>query len=217
MAYAALLKPVLPVLTSALNKALKTDRWLMQSWSGLSGRVLALEIKELDVPIYVYLLADGLLLSLEQIESTSSASFVNHADVTIRGDIAGLLALVKAKDPQTVILSRQVVLHGDVATLQEVQRYLAMFEFDWEGEISRYVDPLWAGVAGQGLRMAKGWLGSASESFKKNTSEFVLYEQRLLVSHEEMNDWLERLQSLRLDVERLSMRLNLLEAKKGDD
>ncbi|ALA23848.1 hypothetical protein AVI51_08730 [Piscirickettsia salmonis] len=212
MAYAALLKSVLPVLTNALNKALKTDRWLMQSWSSLSGRVLALEIKELDVPIYVYLLADGLLLSLNQVESAGS----DQVDVTIRGDIAGLLALIKAKDPQTVILSRQVVLHGDVATLQEVQRYLAMFEFDWEGEISRYVGPLWAGVAGQGVRVAKGWLGSASESFKKNTSEFVLYEQRLLVSHEEMNDWLERLQSLRLDVERLSMRLNLLETKKGD-
>ncbi|ODN42778.1 ubiquinone biosynthesis accessory factor UbiJ [Piscirickettsia litoralis] len=211
MVYRALLKPLLPLLNKALNRALKTDRWLMESWSSLSGRVLALDIKELERPIYVYLLADGLLLSLELSDSSQSV------DVTISGDIAGLLALAKAEDPQTVILSRQVKLHGDVATLQEVQRYVAMFEFDWEGEISRYIGPLWAGVAGQSLRASREWLSSAGESFKKNTSEFVLYEQRLLVSHEEMSDWVESLQALRLDAERLKIRLDLLSTKGDGD
>lgn len=204
MVYRAVLNPLLPLLNKALNRALKTDRWLMQSWSALAGRVLSLEIKELEQPVYVYLLADGVLLSLEQPE---------QIDVTITGDIAGLLALAKAEDPQTIILARKVKIHGDVATLQDVQRYVTMFEFDWEGEISRFIGPLWAGAAGQGVCATKRWLEQAGESFKKNTSEFVLYEQRLLVSHDEMSDWIEGIQALRLDLERLMARLRLLEER----
>ena len=65
---------------------------------------------------------------------------------------------------------------------------------------------------GQIARQSKGWLDDTAHAMRLNTQEYLQEEARLVPAEAELKAYLDAVDDLRMDVDRLEARLKQLEA-----
>ena len=186
---------MLELLARQLNRVLRMDSRYPGILSGLHGKVVAVELTDLDRTFIVRISREGL-------EPGRTEDVV---DVRIRGTLPALLAYVSAQDGRR---SAQLELHGNVSVAQDLQEILAGLDLDWEEALAQRTGDIAArkiGNFGRGFaRHARG----ALRSLALDTSEYLRFESRLLPVRFEVEQFAIRAEALRDDAERLRLRLD---------
>ena len=189
-----LLKP----LAFALNTALAQDPETQVKLAQFEQRCIAIDIVDFKQTISL-LIADN-KLHLSNLDE-------QPADLTISGKA---IALAKLGQHPDNLFSADIDIHGNVQFAKQLQDLLEGFDFDWEAQLAKVTGDTLAYPLAQGLRHTASWLKNTHQSLQENMAEYLREESRILPDQSEINDYLNNIDNLRADLDRLDARINRL-------
>ena len=201
--------------------AARLQKWLDEKVAGsprardliaqLDGR--RMRIVALHTPFELTLLAEGGHLRVLPGEPAGAQASWPAADVVLSGTPLALLALQR-EEPAVVIRRGEVTLSGDGEAGARFQELVALIKPDFEEELSRLIGDTPAFGAASVMRKAMDWGRSAVATQATNVGEYLTHERHLLVSRAEGRFFIEGVDALREDVDRLAARVAQLETRE---
>src|SRR4051794_23869375 len=186
-------------LENVLNRGLPRSPRAQQLCAELAGRRVAVVVAGR------YWLLESIGLSLRL---TPAAADV-QADAVVRGGPLSLLAL-SGSQPEAVLQRGDVRIDGDAELAQKFRGLLGLLRPDLEDELSLVVGDVPAHQIGRFARAAFAWTRKAAETTVRNAAEYLGHERRDLVPRGEADQYLQGVDKLREDVDRLAARIDLL-------
>jgi ubiquinone biosynthesis accessory factor UbiJ len=185
----------------ALNDAFAGSNAAQQDLKRLDGKSIALELKELPLKLY-FMPQDGRL--------KVRGEHRGKLDMTVRAPSFALLeaALKRGDSPP-----RGIELKGDAETAQTFSRLLKNADLDWEGLLSRYLGDIAAHQIGQLVRALGNWGKDVAARLGQDLAEYLLYESATLTPRHDVETFLDEVDRLKNDVDRLAAHLQRLDNK----
>lgn len=188
------------LLESAINHYLSLDPDTPGRLRAMDGRVVALHLSGLDVTLFFLPATDHLQVL---------GHYDGEADAHIAGTplaLAGLLA-----QEQGARMPDDVTLVGDVQLARQFNDLLRRVDLDWEELLSRFTGDLVAHRAGRAMNEFQSWFKRTAEAFRADVSEYLQEESGTLPTRLEVEHFMDRVDTLRSDADRLEARLRRLE------
>ena len=183
---------------NVLNRGLPRSPRAQQLCAELTGRSVAVRIREI-----------ARLL----VESTGSTLRITRgeagADAEIIGGPFGLLAL-SGGSPDSVLQRGDVEIRGDAELAQKFRELALLLRPDLEDALSDLIGDVPAHQVGRFGRTALSWTRHAAATALENLAEYLAHERRELVPRNEGEQFLQGVDALREDVDRLEARIALL-------
>ncbi|MDX1443206.1 MAG: SCP2 sterol-binding domain-containing protein [Gammaproteobacteria bacterium] len=167
----------------------------------LDGKTIAIEFSEFsstagNAPLYLRPRDGGIdILNAWQ----------GGADVTLRGTIPSLLFSRLKKEGNG--MPKGVSITGDAETGQDFQQLVESLDIDWEEKLSRFIGDSAAHQVGSLLRGFRDFTRQGAERFSDNIREYLQEETEDLPRRREVNEFLDNVDALREDVDRLEARV----------
>lgn len=183
-------------LETLLNQILALDPDLRPRLVALEGRVIALELTGLFT---LYLRPEAGTLRVD-----------DHSDrppqVTIRGTPLALLRLSRGGP-----VGPDVAIDGDTHLARAFNELFRAMDVDWEEQLSRIMGDTAAHQAGNAVRGLLAWSRQALDTLGRDSGEYLQHESRLLPPRGSLLAFLDAVDRLREDADRLEARVRRLE------
>ncbi|MGR6872219.1 ubiquinone biosynthesis accessory factor UbiJ [Pseudomonas sp. HK3] len=183
-----------------VNKALRYDAATAQKLAKLAPKVLAIEITQPAVTIYVQF---GEQLRL-------MAHHEDAAQATLQGDLQAFINLASHKDKHAALMKSDIQIQGSSQLAMGLADAMSDLDIDFEAMISELTGPVVAHVMGKNLRRLSGWLKGTGAKFKQDSVEYVRDELQLAPHKLEGESRYNEIHKLKLDSDRLEARINRL-------
>jgi ubiquinone biosynthesis protein UbiJ len=135
-------------------------------------------------------------------------------DAVISGSPLSLLALLR-EEPADVIRRGDVAISGDGELASQFQELLQLLRPDLEAGLARVTGDIPAHGAGLLLRKALDYGRSSLRTSATNVGEYLAHEKRLLVPRAEAEQYLQQVDWLREQADRLAARVAALESARS--
>lgn len=193
-------------LESAINAYLGQDPEAAAALDRIDGRLVAVRLQGAGVEF---------VLAPEARRIRVYGVTGDEPDAVIRATPLALLRVALAEQPAAALTGGDVSIEGDVEAGERLWGVLRAVEFDWEELASRYLgDPL-AHLLGANARDVGARLRRNFAHVLDDLGEYVTEEARLSPARPELADFLDAVDRLREDLDRLEARLARLEAAAG--
>lgn len=204
--------PFLSAIEAAINAWLKLDGEALPRFSELDGKIIRLHITGLDLNLYFLPAASG----IQVIGNYPSEEDGGIVDATIHGSPMALIRLSTASNSGATLLESDVEIDGDMRVAEKFSAILREVDIDWEELLSKLVGDIVAHQAGQATRSVSGWLKESAQSMQMNTGEYISEESGLSLAEAEISDFIDQVDEIRMDVDRLEARVGLLKENYTD-
>ncbi len=184
-------------LEKVINQALRLDPETLKRIAALEGKVIALEIQDVGVEFYLVPTRDGLRVQ---------SLFEGEPDVTIRGGLFSLAHMGLSEHPAS-LFGKGVEMAGDTHLGRQVQQILDGLDIDWEEQLSRLTGDVVAHQIGNVVRGLAQWGLDTAKTLGRDVAEYLQEESRDLVVKTELTPFLDQVDTLRSDVDRLAQRI----------
>jgi ubiquinone biosynthesis protein UbiJ len=134
------------------------------------------------------------------------------ADATVAGSPLSLLAMLR-EDAADVIRRGDVVISGDAELAARFQELLELLRPDLEAGLARITGDIPAYGAGSLLRKALDFGRSSLRTQATNVGEYLAHEKRVLVPRTEAQQFLQDVDALREQTDRVAARVAALESR----
>ena len=191
-------------LAELLNRNIADSRKAQALCRQLDGRVVSLTVE--GTPLAFFFRAEGGRVSLAP----------NHdgaADASLSGTPVALLALAGPR-AEGALRGGGVRIEGDAEVAQKFRELLEQARPDFEEELARVIGDVGARRIANVARDLFGWGRKAAGSFAGSVVEYLQEEGRDVPTRVEVDEFLEGVDRLRDDTERLEARLARLEAAR---
>ncbi|MFL6604535.1 MAG: SCP2 domain-containing protein [Steroidobacteraceae bacterium] len=200
-------------LENVLNRGLPRSPRAQQLCAELAGRRVAIEIvPALANGSYVLVESTGDALKLLVVTAGTvqgTAAGMLPPDAIISGGPLSLLAL-SGPAPEAVLQRGDVRIDGDAELAQKFRELALLLRPDLEEELSLVLGDVPAHQLGRFARAALGFTQKAAATTVRNVAEYLGHERRDLVPRTEAEQFLQGVDTLREDVDRLAARIDLL-------
>jgi ubiquinone biosynthesis protein UbiJ len=186
------------VLETALNGYLRLDPDTQAKLTALSGKAIRLELSAPTLNIYLVPGPGGVRVL---------DTFEGAVDASIRASPLALLRLSRGD----LAAEREIHLQGDVHTVRTLRRLLREIDIDWEEQLSKLIGDIPAHQIGSLFRAVAGWNRQALDKFRLDTAEYLQYERRELPPRHAVEQFLDAVDRLRADTDRLEARIERLQ------
>lgn len=166
----------------------------------LTGRRIRIVLSEPEITVDATFTRDSLHLAEPEEDA---------ADVTVSGRLGDLLAM--ARDPEAG--GSGLRFEGDAAVAQQVRRVFRELDVDWEEGLATYLGDAPAHQIGRLVRGVRGWFAESTDAAGRNLAEYLTEERRDLPPRAEVDAFLDDVDRLRSDADRLAARVTLLEQR----
>lgn len=202
---------MLTALTAALESAFNT--WLqldrksqgdaLERLQTMQGKLICLHISNPELHLHFLPTTAGIRVATD---------YDAEPDVTIHGSALALMRLSAAEDTGKAMLEQGIRIEGDMGLGNRFSDILREIDVDWEELLSQAVGNIVAHQMGQLARDAKSWLDDSAHAMRLNTQEYLQEEARLLPAEAELRRYLDDVDTLRMDVDRLDVRIKRLQS-----
>lgn len=189
------------LLDSSLNTWLALDKESTQRLDALAGKVICLHITGLEIKLYFFPSVEGIYTLSE---------YTGKTDVTLIAPPISLMRLSTAKNSGKHLLESDVRIEGNIGLSEKFSHLLSAVDLDWEEWLSQLVGDMVAYQTGEGVRRSQAWIRESHHAMKLNTSEYLQEESRLLPADAEVAYYLDQVDDLRADADRLEARVERL-------
>ena len=194
---------VLAGLEITLNRYLALDPETLSRLAGMTGKLIAVELRGVGITLYMAPHSGGIQLLRE---------FDGSADAVISGTPMAL-ARVGIGEERSLLFAGEVEIRGDVTLGQRFESVLRELDIDWEEQLSHLVGDAAAHQVGNLVRDALQWGAKSVDTLGRDLTEYLQEESRQLPQRDEVNKFLAAVDVLRNDVERLEARVKRLRAR----
>ena len=192
--------PAVMMMEIAINRALKLDDESYQKMIALKGHIIGIELLGFNVKFYLAPNIDGVQVLADTEETV---------DTWIRGTPLSMMKIGLSND-RSALFKGDVTIEGDMELGQKFQRILDGLEIDWEEPLSKVVGDVTAHQLGDLVRGFSSWAVNSIESISQTTGEYFQEESQDVVSSVETERFVDKVDILRSDTERLALRLEKL-------
>ena len=190
-------------LEEAINRYLSLDPAAREQMTGLYGRVIAFELVGLGLTLY-------LVPSPNRLQVLSG--YEDEPDCTLRGTPLALSRMGDPKGSTDQLFAGQVEISGDTELAHRFGKILSAMDIDWEEQLSHYTGDIIAHEVGNFARTANHWGQRTMKTLGLDLQEYLQEEIRLLPVKPEIDHFLNGIDTLRNDVERIEARINRLKS-----
>ena len=197
-------------LETVINRYLRLDPAIGSRLSSLTGRCIAMELRGIDVTLYVFPGEHGIQLR-DHIEG--------EPDTVLRGTPLGMMRLGVGGNTEKTLFSGDVLIEGDVETGQAFKAILDGLDIDWEEQLSRLTGDVVAHQLGNAARRGRRAFTLGLGTLEKDIGEYLQEELRVLPTRIETENFSVDVTRISMDADRLGARLKRLQARtdKGVD
>jgi ubiquinone biosynthesis protein UbiJ len=187
-------------LETAVNHVLALDPETPARLRPLVGRSVRVELPETGMVLRAYFSDRGVSLSQSDPDDPP-------VDASVRLPATAALTLIRSRGEQ----AQGVEFRGDVAVVHALRRLAGGLEIDWEEQLARLTGDTIAHHVGLAVGGVLSWLGQSRRTFEANAGEYLTEEARQLPPKLEVAAFLDDVDRLRQDSDRLQARLERLE------
>lgn len=192
---------VLAALEQVLARYLSLDPEGAQRLAPMYGRVICIEIRGFGTRLYFIPGTTGIQVY---------GDYAAQPDCIMRGSLVALARMGLTSHKEDSLFSGQVQVEGDTDLAQEFGDLVGGLDPDWEEQLARMVgDPI-AHQVGNQVRAAGRWGRRSLDTLAADVTEYLQEEQRILPTRYELNAFLNAVDTLRDDTERLAARVERL-------
>ena len=184
-------------LETSINLALKQDPTTLEKFSALQGKVIAFELTDLDLTLYLFPHTEGVQVQY---------LYQGQADTTLQGSPLAFINM-SLGDSTESFFSGDIRIKGDIELGQHFKRVLDQLDLDWEEWLSAYTGDLVAFKAGSLIRNFSSWGKDALKILELDAREYIQDEGQLTPHSAELEDFAENINQLRDHTARLEARL----------
>lgn len=192
----------------ALNRYLSLDPEALPRFASLEGKIIAIEIKGLNQSLFLFPSADGFLVL---------SDFDGEADAVISGSPIALAKLGLVDDPKDLLFSGEVELSGDTPLANQFSRLLSQLDIDWEELLAQNIGDIAAHKIGNVVRSVNHWFKRSTNSVCLDTGEYLQEEAHLSPTNAELRKFIQQVDEVREDVDRLAAKINILKNTDSPD
>lgn len=187
-----------------INHAISHDEIAVGKIKELSGKVLQLIIAPLNIKLFFVFGNEIDVLSF----------YDGDVDVTIASRPMGFirLSLLPASKVRS-LFNDEVKISGDVELGHKIKKIFDELYIDWEGHLAEFTGDIVAHQIGSAVRKGVMFAKGAKESLKRNMTEYLQEELRLVPGTEELEDFYRDIDDLALQVERMTAHIEHLKVK----
>ena len=185
-----------------VNKVLSLDEETLASLAILAGKVFEIDVLNTDIRIFILPSGEGITLASE---------YEGKADVAIKGRPSALLGMITAEK----VGAGDIEINGNVGLAQKFQSILKNMDVDWEEYLSHFVGDITAHNVGNFLRGVSRFAMATGKTIGMDISEYLRYEKEALLDKLELDEFIQTVDKLRNDVERLQKRVERLGKEKA--
>ncbi|MEW8564134.1 MAG: SCP2 sterol-binding domain-containing protein [Candidatus Thiodiazotropha sp.] len=189
---------VAAALETLFNQAIRLDPETPARLAPMQGKVIRLELLGLESSLYLIPEPGGIQLL---------GDFEGQADCSLRGSLFDMLRMRGTRESADQLFKGAVQVEGDTALAQDFGAFLAELDIDWEEQLSRVTGDVAAHEIGRLTRATFSWGRSLNQTIEQNLQEYLQEELRLLPARNELAPFLNEVDRLRDDTERLEARL----------
>jgi ubiquinone biosynthesis protein UbiJ len=169
----------------------------------LANKVIEININDFrNIKLYL-LFCDNLL------EITSSKP--ENINLTISGPLMDFVAMA-IKKQNLNFRETEIVIQGSLSTAEDLQQLIIELDIDWEEELSKYTGDVIAHQALYLIKQLKQYQATSSILLEEMISEYLQEESGLLPNHDEINGFMQAVDELRLQVDRLEAKVKIHES-----
>ncbi len=134
-----------------------------------------------------------------------------YADLRILGGPFSLLRFAASKDQEEMVLGKEVILHGDTALAARLQKILSGMDIDFEELLARRIGDIPAHALMRGMHDVGERFRETGSALAADLSEYLRYEAALVARQSEGERFVQGVEDMRDDIDRLEARIALLE------
>ncbi|MDN3516645.1 SCP2 sterol-binding domain-containing protein [Aquisalimonas lutea] len=187
-----------------LNRLIALDPDAGQRLAPLSGCRLRVRLTAPELTVDARFTPERLALSAPDDDN-------GEPDVTVTGRLDDLLAMLR--DPEHA--AGRLRFDGDPAIAQRIQRFFRELDVDWEEGLARFLGDIPAHQVGRVIRGIGDWLRHSGDAARSSLVEYLTEERRDLPTRPELEAFLDDVDGLRADTDRLAARVARLEQQRG--
>ncbi|MCU7904861.1 MAG: SCP2 sterol-binding domain-containing protein [Candidatus Thiodiazotropha sp. (ex Epidulcina cf. delphinae)] len=184
-----------------LNQAIRLDPETPARLAPMHGRVIRLELLGLDISLHLIPGPAGIQLF---------SDYEGQPDCILRGAPLDLANMRGSRRSADRLFSGSVQIEGDTDLAQRFSEFLSGLDVDWEEQLSRLTGDVIAHEIGNLVRTAIGWGRALGDTAEQDLQEYLQEELRLLPGRFETAPFLNEVDRLRDDAERLDARIQRL-------
>jgi len=206
------------VIETALNETIQMDAQASTKLAKLTGKVIAIELKDWNFTFYLLPDAQGIQVMSE---------YMGDIDTTISGTPVALFNMSKGDASAATMREQNISIEGDLELGQQFSQFFKELDIDWQEKIAQSFSKITtesnadviAHKVGRLVESFQNWKPQAQQTLEKNIAEYFQQESQILPFAEEMEPFNSAVDTLRNDVDRLEARIqriaNLKDAEKN--
>ncbi|MGD0962118.1 MAG: SCP2 sterol-binding domain-containing protein [Methylomonas sp.] len=199
------IKPLLiGILDSVLNSYLGLDARSPDLLTPIAGKVIAIHIMPFEETIY---LRPG-FKKIEVLADNPGAG----VDAMLSGSLAALGLMGVSARPMRALFKGEVRITGDTEAARGLQNLFAKLNIDLQGKLAKYTGDPFAQRLTTLVRGSLDWGRGSFSALQRNLLEFLQEETRDLPAKPEAELFFQKVDDCRSDYDRLSVRVERLNA-----
>ena len=195
------------LLEKAFNRYLALDPESEQRIAALQGKIVTLELIGLSLTVQLVFTHHNVQMHWDH---------CSEADLTIRGTPLNLLHMSLAKEQRKKFFAEDVKIEGNMELAQQILAVFDELEIDWEDQFARIAGDIPAYHTGQVFKKIKRFNQRLCNAFSYNLNEYIHEEINLFPPIEALQHFFHDVDDLRMDVDRLEVRIEQLQKKIRD-
>lgn len=188
-------------LETSVNHILKQDPATLEKFSVLQDKVIAFELTDLNLTIYLFPHNEGVQVKY---------LYQGKADTTLQGNSLAFVNM-SLGDATESFFSGEVRIKGDIELGQHFKRILDQLDLDWEEWLSSFTGDLVAYKTGGIIRSFNSWSKDALKILELDVREYLQDEGQLNPHSSELDSFAKNISQLRDDTARLEARLSRIQ------
>lgn len=186
-----------------INRLIGLDPDAARRLAPLAGKVIGIEFRNLPLRWFLRV-GDRAIHFIDEP--------ARGVDTRLRGTPIALAAMGLSRGGTRGLFSGEVEIEGDLEVGRAFKRFLDDLEIDWEEQLAAFVGDTLAHHVGSAIRNAGTWGRNVAHTLSIDAAEYFQEESRDLPLPLEVREFLDQVDQLRIDVDRLVARIDRLQS-----
>lgn len=188
----------------ALNRVVALDPAMAEDLAALDGRRLEFSWREAGLSLSITV-CDGRL-------KVGPAGGEARPDLALRGSLAGFIGMLLPRR-EGALPAGKVEIEGDAELARRIERLAREFAPDWDAAFEAAFGPAIGLPLAKAAQAAAAFARTRAERLAEDTAEYLKTEARATIAREELDEFLDAVDTLRDDVERAAARIERLRSQ----
>jgi len=190
-------------LQDAINNYIALDPSSKAKMKNLSGKVLKLNIK----PIELFFCFEQSQIKIK----TELESNKDLVDATIAGYPSAFLQLhFSSTENAPDLFKQELTISGDIGFGQDVRDLFQKIDIDWEEHLSHLTGDIIAHQCANLFKRSVAFANDVNQSMQQILTEYLQEETKFLPAREEVEDFFDDVDNLKLRLDRLQAKMNAI-------